>query len=61
MDNQQVALDLVDATRYACDGYPHETWRRLRAETPVARFAPEGYEPFWAITKHADILEIAKQ
>jgi cytochrome P450 len=61
MDNQQVALDLVDATRYARDGYPHETWRRLRAETPVARFAPEGYEPFWAITKHADILEIAKQ
>ena len=22
---------------------------------------PQGYEPFWAITKHADILEIAKQ
>ena len=22
---------------------------------------PTGYEPFWAITKHADILEIAKQ
>jgi len=54
-------LDLIDAARYARRGYPHETWRRLRAESPVARFHPEGYEPFWAITKHADILEIAKQ
>ena len=36
-------------------------WTRLRAEEPVAYFAPEGFEPFWAITKHADILEISKQ
>ena len=43
------------------DGYPHELWTRLRAEAPVAYFAPPGYEPFWAITKHADILEISKQ
>ena len=27
----------------------------------MAYFAPPGYEPFWAITKHADILEISKQ
>ena len=42
-------------------GYPHDVWTRLRAEEPVAYFAPPGYEPFWAITKHADILEISKQ
>src|SRR2546421_3386540 len=54
-------LDLVDAARYARDGYPHEAWTRLRAEAPVAYFAPAGYEPFWAITKHADVVEIAKQ
>ncbi len=30
------------------------------SEAPVAHFAPDGYEPFWAITKHADILEISK-
>ncbi len=55
------ARDLVDPTRYARDGYPHELWTRLRAEEPVAYFAPPGFEPFWAITKHADILEITKQ
>jgi cholest-4-en-3-one 26-monooxygenase len=54
-------LDLIDPERFARDGYPHETWTRLRAEEPVAYFAPDGFEPFWAITKHADILEISKQ
>lgn len=54
-------LDLIDPERYARGGYPHELWTRLRSEDPVAYFAPEGYEPFWAVTKHADILEISKQ
>jgi cytochrome P450 len=54
-------VDLTDAARYAEHGYPHELWKRLRAEEPVAYIAPPGFEPFWAITKHADILEIAKQ
>jgi cytochrome P450 len=55
------AVRLVDPERWAREGYPHELWARLRAEAPVARFEPAGFEPFWAITKHADILEISKQ
>jgi cytochrome P450 len=27
----------------------------------VHRFAPAGYEPFWAVTKHADIIEVSTQ
>jgi cholest-4-en-3-one 26-monooxygenase len=54
-------LDLVDPERYARHGYPHETWTQLRAVAPVARVEAPGYEPFWAITKHADILQIASQ
>ena len=54
-------LDLIDPARYARRGYPHDTWTRLRSEAPVAYFAPAGYEPFWAITKHADVIEVAKQ
>jgi cytochrome P450 len=55
------AFDLVDPARYARNGYPHAVWTRLRAEAPVAHFAPSGYRPFWAVTKHADIVEIASQ
>lgn len=54
-------LELVDPERYARDGYPHATWARLRAEAPVAYMEPPGFEPFWAVTKHADIIEISKQ
>jgi len=54
-------LDLVDPDRYANRGYPHAVWTRLRAEAPVARFEPEGFQPFWAITKHADIAQISSQ
>jgi cytochrome P450 len=33
----------------------------LRNEAPVALIEADGYKPFWAITKHADILQIAAQ
>jgi cholest-4-en-3-one 26-monooxygenase len=54
-------LDLVDPERFARRGYPHEVWTCLRAEAPVAYFEPPGYQPFWAITKHADITDITAQ
>ena len=54
-------LELVDPARYARRGYPHAVWTRLRAEAPVAKFAPPGYEPFWSLVKHADIVQVSKQ
>ena len=54
-------LELVDAERYGRRGYPHEVWTRLRAEAPVARIEPPGWERFWAITKHADVQYVAKE
>ena len=54
------ALDLVDAERYGQRGYPHDVWTKLRAEAPVARLEPPGWEPFWAITKHADVQQVAR-
>ena len=54
-------LDLVDPVRYAERGYPDDAWTQLRAEAPVAWFEPDGYEPFWAITRHADIRDVASQ
>jgi len=54
-------LDLVDPDRYAKSGYPHALWTRLRADAPVSRFEPPGFQPFWAITRHADIVAISSQ
>lgn len=55
------ALDVISARLYGEHGYPHEAWTRLRRESPVHWSQPEGYRPFWAITKHADIIEVSSQ
>jgi cytochrome P450 len=39
----------------------HALFSRLRAEDPVHWCEPEGYRPFWAVTRHADIIEIERQ
>ena len=55
------ALDLLDPDRFQQRGYPHDVWTTLRAEAPVAYLESPGYKPFWAVTKQADIIEIAGQ
>ncbi len=54
-------LDVISAARYGTEGYPHEAWTRLRREAPVCWMEPPNYKPFWAVTKHADIIEVSKQ
>ena len=53
-------FDIISPESFARHGYPHEEWRRLRAESPV-HFYGDGAIPFWAITKHADITAIGRQ
>ncbi|MGH9246552.1 MAG: cytochrome P450 [Acidimicrobiales bacterium] len=53
-------LDLCEAERFA-NGYPHDIWRALRAHDPVHWCEPDGYRPFWAVTKHEDIKSISAQ
>ena len=35
--------ELIDPDRYARDGYPFETWDRLRRESPVLRYEGPDY------------------
>jgi len=54
-------LDLIDPLAYGRKGYPFAQWARLRREQPVAYFEPVGFPAFWAVTRHADIVEVSKQ
>ncbi|MEV5552899.1 cytochrome P450 [Nonomuraea wenchangensis] len=38
----------------------HEALALLRRESPVRRVEADGYRPFWAVTRHADVLEIER-
>jgi len=53
-------FDIISPESFARHGYPHDEWRRLRAESPV-HFYEDTPIPFWAITKHADITSISRQ
>ena len=39
----------------------HEIFTFMRKEDPISWVEPEEYRPFWAVTKHSDIVEIEKQ
>ena len=52
---------LLDAGHFGRHGYPHDEWARLRREEPVARCEPDEGIPYWAITKHEDIVRISGQ
>jgi cytochrome P450 len=61
-------VDLVEAGRvftdpgaYADDERFHAACARLRRESPVHRVDVDGFNPFFAVTKHDDVLEVARQ
>ncbi|MGH0032442.1 MAG: cytochrome P450 [Myxococcota bacterium] len=55
-------LQIVDPQDYADNGYPHAAWARLRRECPVYRYdRGDDCTPFWAITKHADIVRVSRR
>jgi cytochrome P450 len=53
--------DLMNVAAYGEKGVPHELWTTLRNESPLHWYAQPGHTPFWAVTKHADIMEISAQ
>jgi cholest-4-en-3-one 26-monooxygenase len=55
------ALDIITPEHYEANGYPHAEWTWLRRNDPVHWYERPNVEPFWAITKHADIITIGKQ
>jgi len=59
-----VALDFREIAypaTYADDARLHALFTAMRREAPVVWLEPPGYPSFWAITKHADIVEISRQ
>jgi cytochrome P450 len=55
-----IAVTLVTPAAYA-DHTIHDSYKWLRANNPLGRAEVEGYDPFWVVTKHADILEVSRQ
>ena len=59
----KLAIDdaIADGKTYGDIDAHHALFTRLRSEDPVHWTAPQGFRPFWSITRHADIIEIERQ
>ncbi len=54
-----LAANLVDPTAYANERI-FETYHWLRANNPLGYAEVEGFDPFWVVTKHEDILRVSR-
>jgi cholest-4-en-3-one 26-monooxygenase len=52
---------LVDPDYYETHGYPHDTWRSLRADQPIRWMEREQGDSYWAITRLDDITTVGRQ
>ena len=53
-------LDIYDPDRYV-EGVPHDVFDHLRLHQPVFwQDIPDG-RGYWAVLKHADVVEVARQ
>ena len=41
-------------------GFPHAAFKRLREESPVSWIEEDDGSGFWAVTKHADVIEVSR-
>jgi Cytochrome P450 len=53
-------LDVMSPEHYEQSGYPHAEWAHLRRHAPVFWYERPGWDPFWAVTKHSDIVWLSK-
>lgn len=49
---------LVDPSNWGDEDWVHAQFAWLRANDPVRRLTPNGYEPFWCLSKYEDILHV---
>jgi len=54
-------IDIISNERFGERGYPHDEWALLRREAPVWWNDRHVTHPFWAVTRHEDIVSISRQ
>jgi len=60
MDSNEAGLIFTQPKGYADERRFHQACALLRREAPVHRVEADDFNPFYAITKHADVMEIER-
>ena len=58
---QELAQTIVDPKAYADGRRIDEAFVRLRQESPLEQAQPEGFDPFWVVTRQDDIRQVELQ
>lgn len=58
---QDLADTIVDPKAYADGDRIDAAFTQLRRESPLAVAHPQGFDPFWVVTRHADIQTVERQ
>ena len=53
-------IDIHSKDLYVTRGYPWKEWDLLRKEAPIFWYERDGIDPFYAVTRHEDVLAISK-
>ncbi len=59
--NKEYFKKIAYPETYADEKELHDIFTFMRKNDPISWVEPNQYRPFWAITKHEDIIEIEKQ
>ena len=57
----ELSWAVVSPKSYADQDVTDQAFARIRAEYPLAKTNLADFDPFWVVSKHADILEISRQ
>ena len=66
MPSEKVRASALDSLRihhpddYAAHGFPWAAWDLLREQAPVFWYERDDVEPFWAVTRHADVMTVSE-
>jgi cytochrome P450 len=59
--NDERGRIFISPPAYADQGHWHAVAAGLRRDAPVLRVEAEGYSPFYALTRHADVFEVSRR
>jgi cytochrome P450 len=59
-NEENLGAIFVDPAAYADPVAWHAAARRIRQESPILKVEVEGYPDFWAITTHANVMEVER-
>ena len=57
----EIASTIISPWAYSDGKKVDDAFAWLRREMPLEQAQPEGFDPFWVVTRHADILEVERQ